>query len=146
MGRKLRTYLSVPIIANREVNRARIIAKAVTDAGHELISPWVLDDIETRPDRSLNIFSRDVAAVKVCDLIVADVSNPSTGVGMEVMLAYVAGRKIILVKSKGTLITRMLTDMDCVDWVEYDDEGALYKNLRSTLKNIDAEVCVDYLG
>ena len=130
----MKVYLSVPIIANRSVDTARAMAEAIRAAGHELISPWVLSDMETRPAGSVNIFARDRAAVEACDIIVADVSRPSTGVGMEVMIAYAARKRIVLVAQKGNTITRMLTDMDTGEWVYFTDENSLRRGLGKTLR------------
>jgi nucleoside 2-deoxyribosyltransferase len=129
----MKAYLSVPIIANRSVSTARLMAGAIKAAGHELISPWVLTDLETRPSESINIFSRDRAAVEECDILVAEVSRPSTGVGMEVMTAYQAGKRIILVAETGSKITRMLTDMKEAEWVYFADELSLLENLQTKL-------------
>ena len=116
-------YLSVPIIANRSIGRAQLLAKAIVDAGHDLTSPWVLRDAETRPASSINIFARDKAAVESSDAILADVSMPSVGVGMEVMIAYSLGKRVILVSQEGSVVTRMLTDMDGAGWVRFADDS-----------------------
>jgi len=89
--------------------------------------------METRPAKSVNIFSRDTEAVLTCDTIVAEVSRPSTGVGMEVMTAYQAGKRIILVAEEGSKITRMLTDMKEAEWVYFSDELSLRRNLQGKL-------------
>jgi len=129
----MRAYLSVPIIANRSVDTARLMAEAIKDAGHELVSPWVLTDGEARPSSSINIFLRDKSAIERCDLIVADVSRPSTGVGMEVMAAFIAKKRIVLVAEVGSRITRMLTDMKEAEWVHFTDGGSLVKGLKEKL-------------
>jgi len=126
-------YLSVPIIANRSIGRAQLLAKAIVDAGHDLTSPWVLRDAETRPASSINIFARDKAAVESSDAILADVSMPSVGVGMEVMIAYSLGKRVILVSQEGSVVTRMLTDMDGAEWVMFADDDSLRAGLRKAL-------------
>ena len=129
----MKVYLSVPIIANRSEETARAMAGAIRESGHDIISPWVLADMETRPAKSVNIFSRDTQAVLACDTIVAEVSRPSTGVGMEVMTAYQAGKRIILVAEEGSKITRMLTDMKEAEWVYFSDDLSLRRNLQGKL-------------
>ncbi len=130
----MKAYLSVPIIANRSVDTAHLMAEAIRTSGHELTSPWVLNDLETRPSESVNIFSRDRMAVEDCDVLVADVSKPSTGVGMEVMTAFKAGKRIVLVALAGSTITRMLTDMEEAEWVYFTDEASLLRGLAEKLK------------
>jgi len=130
----MKAYLSVPVIANRSVERARLIAGVIVAAGHELISPWVLADMDTRPSPSINILARDRAAVEECDMIVADVSRPSTGVGMEVMTAYLARKRILLVAENGSTISRMLTDIREAEWVHFTDEASLLRGLEARLR------------
>lgn len=129
----MRVYLSVPIIANNSLDTAKVIAKAIAASGHELASPWVLTDGEARPSPTVNIFERDTSAVEKCDAVVADVSRPSTGVGMEVMAAHLAGKRIILVAAEGATVSRMLTDMRSAEWVWFSDEGSLVRGLREKL-------------
>lgn len=130
----MRAYLSVPIIANRSVETAKLMAEAIRAAGYQLVSPWVLSDLEIRPSKSVNIFLRDKEAVEGCDVIVADVSKPSTGVGMEVMIAYLARKRIVLVALSGSTITRMLRDMEEAEWVYFTDSASLVKGLEGKLR------------
>lgn len=130
----MRAYLSVPVIANRSLETARLMAESIKTAGYELVSPWVLSDLEIRPSKSVNIFLRDKEAVEECDVIVADVSKPSTGVGMEVMMAYLARKRIVLVAQIGSTITRMLTDMGEAEWVHFTDGASLIKGLEEKLR------------
>ena len=132
-GCRLKVYLSVPMIANRALPRAQIIARAITDAGHTISSPWVLGAIEKADPLVVNIFQRDTGATEGSDAIVADVSEPSIGVGMELMAAYKAHKRIILVVKKGKVTSRMLMHMDRKETVEYDDEDEIYEALRGVL-------------
>lgn len=130
----LKIYLSAPMIANRQLERAKIIAKAISDSGHEVTSPWVLGSVEGVDPSVVNIFERDMGGAERCDAIVADVSQPSIGVGMEIMAAYKAGKRIFLVAMKGSTISRMLLHMKKKTLIEFVDEEALYSNLVRTLK------------
>jgi 2'-deoxynucleoside 5'-phosphate N-hydrolase len=129
----LKIYLSVPMIANRAVPRAQSMAKAITDAGHTITSPWVLGPIEQSDPRVVDVFQRDTRATEESDAIVADVTEPSTGVGMELMAAYKAHKKIFLVVKKGKVTSRMLLHMDHKETIEYEDEEEIYGLLRRAL-------------
>ena len=122
------------MIANRALPRAHAIAKAITDAGHTITSPWVLGPIESADPRKVDVFRRDTRATEESDAIVADVTEPSIGVGMELMAAYKARRRIIVVVKKGKVTSRMLMHMDRKETVEYDDEGEIYPALRRLLQ------------
>jgi hypothetical protein len=121
------------MVTNRALDRAQLMAKAIRDAGHEVSSPWVLGPIEHEDHRKLNVFQRDKTGAEECDLLVADVTEPSIGVGMEIMAAYKAHRRIILVMKRGRMTSNMLLHMDGKEVVEYDAEAEIYAGLRATL-------------
>lgn len=121
------------MIANRALARAQLMAKAITDSGHTITSPWVLGPIEGEDRGAMDIFQRDKLATEESDIIVADVTEPSTGVGMELMAAYLKRRRIVVVAKKGKVASRMLMHMDGKETVEYEDEGEIYPALRRIL-------------
>ena len=130
----MKVYLSVPMIANRALSRARLMARAITDSGNELTSPWVLGQMGETAS-AVNVFHRDRIGSETCDVLVADVTEPSIGVGMEIMAAYKAGRRIVLVTKKGNVTSRMLQHMDRGETVEYVDESEVYEGLTRLLEN-----------
>lgn len=129
----MEVYLSVPMIANRALDRAKIIAKAIEDSGHHISSPWVLGPIENSNPSVVNVFQRDKEGAEGSDILVADVTEPSIGVGMEIMAAYKASRRVILVVRRGKVTSRMLEHMDRKETLEYEREGEIYDGLRSLL-------------
>ncbi len=129
----MKVYLSVPMIANRAISRARLMARAIEDSGHQLTSPWVLGPIEMTATHTVDVFQRDMRGAEDCDVIVADVTEPSIGVGMEIMAAYKAGRRVVLVVKKGNVTSRMLLHMDGKEVLEYEDDSQAYEGLRTLL-------------
>ena len=129
----MKVYLSVPMVANRALGRAELMAKAIEDTGLEISSPWVLGPIEKAGPSVINVFQRDMKGAEECDILVADVSDPSIGVGMEIMAAYKARRRVILVMRRGRMTSRMLLHMDHKETVEYDREDEIYDGLRAIL-------------
>ncbi|MFI5404301.1 MAG: hypothetical protein ACHQYR_01070 [Candidatus Gagatemarchaeaceae archaeon] len=130
----MKVYLSVPMIANRALGRAQLMAKAIVDSGHEVSSPWVLGALEKPNPAVLNVFHRDREGAETSDAIVADVTEPSIGVGMEIMAAYKARKRIILVARRGAIISRMLEHMDRKETVEYTSDEDLYDRLVRVLR------------
>jgi hypothetical protein len=121
------------MIANRALDRAEVIARAIEDSGNHISSPWVLGPIESANSQEVNVFQRDKNAVEASEVIVADVTEPSIGVGMEIMAAYNAGRRVILVTRRGRVTSRMLQHMDKKESLEYEDESEIYDGLRRLL-------------
>lgn len=130
----MKVYLAVPLVSNRSIERTRIMARAITDSGHEVASPWNLNPLEVTARSAVNIFERDRAGSEASDIMVADVTDPSTGVGMEIMAAYKAGRRIILLSKKGKRVSTMLEDMDGKERIEYTDESEIYEGLMKALR------------
>jgi len=131
----LKVYLSVPMVAFRALSRAKAMAQAIEDSGNMVTSPWVLGQIEGSASR-VNVFERDRMGSEECDVLVADVTEPSIGVGMEIMAAYKAGRKIIVVAKKGGVTSRMLEHMDRKETLEYERESEVYQGLRQLLEKM----------
>lgn len=121
------------MIANRALSRANAMAKAIVDCGHELSSPWVLGDLGGQASGPVNVFLRDKTGSEESEVLVADVTSPSTGVGMEIMAAHIAGRRIILVTRKGNPVSRMLLHMDSKELIEYEEEDEVYSKLCAAL-------------
>ena len=130
----MKVYLSVPMIANRALERALLMAKAIRDSGHEVTSPWVLGPIENLDPKSVNVFRRDLEGAEKCDAIVADVTVPSIGVGMEIMAAYKAGKRIILLEKRGSVTSRMLSHMEGKEVVEFEKEEDVYEGILGLLR------------
>ncbi|MDI6820452.1 MAG: nucleoside 2-deoxyribosyltransferase [Candidatus Hodarchaeaceae archaeon] len=129
-----KVYLSVPLIANRDVRTAKRIARIIEAAGHKIISPWVL---ERNPNGNLTaaeVFERDTNGVRECDVIVAEASTPSHGIGIEMMLAHTLGKRIICIYRSGTKLSRMIQGMPNAVLIEYTGVSDLRKKLSTELK------------
>jgi len=122
------------MIANRALGRANLMARAIRDSGHEVTSPWVLGPLERSRPGGPNVFERDKEGVEHSDAIVADVTDPSIGVGMEIMSAYKTGKRIIVVAKKGKVTSGMLLDLKPKETIEYEDESEIYDELCSVLR------------
>jgi nucleoside 2-deoxyribosyltransferase len=131
MAKKI--YLSVPLIANRDARTAIEIAGVIKSAGHELISPWVIRGDPNDGLTAAGVFERDTNAVGRCDMIIADVSTPSHGVGMEVMLAHTLGKEVICVYRQGTRLSWMVKGLPGVVLIEFKDGRELREKLSTKL-------------
>jgi 2'-deoxynucleoside 5'-phosphate N-hydrolase len=54
------------------------------------------------------IYSRDVKWLQECDGVIAEVSNPSLGVGYEVCYALRIGKPVLCLYRRGIFLTRMI--------------------------------------
>jgi len=128
-----KVYLSVPIISNRDTRTALEIAGVIGSTGHELISTWVLKEDPNGGLDAAGVFERDADGVRKCDTIVADVSIPSHGVGMEVMLAHTLGKEVICVYRQGTRLSWMIRGLPGAVLIEFKDGRDLREKLSMKL-------------
>jgi len=86
-------YLSGPIIhtEDRRDDFYRVVIDLLEEKGVEVFAPQFHP-----PTSSEEIYERDVRYVRACDFLVAEVSSPSHGVGMEIMLAIELSKPILL--------------------------------------------------
>lgn len=128
-----KVYLAVPIIANRDINKAATIAKIIENLNHTIVSKWVTKQDSGLTMEPIDVFKRDVKGIRECDVLVAETSDPSHGVGMEIMLAYLEGKKIICLLKKGAIISRMLLGLPNILIIEYTSERQIAIILKELL-------------
>ncbi|HOC19052.1 MAG TPA: nucleoside 2-deoxyribosyltransferase [Vicinamibacterales bacterium] len=87
-------YLACTVRGDRStLNIVRHVASRLEAAGHEVLTAHLLDDYvdEAEGDGSNQaVFERDLRWLESCDLLVAEASGSSYGVGFEV--GYILGR------------------------------------------------------
>ncbi|HDI74677.1 MAG TPA: hypothetical protein ENF55_01835 [Thermoprotei archaeon] len=94
----LKVYFAAPMLGDRSnLEDNRKIASALKAMGCEILTEWVLEevlDIE-RGATPKEIFERDIEILDKCDVLLADVSYPSLGVGFEIAYALLKGKKVV---------------------------------------------------
>ena len=126
-------YLAVPLISDRDLESARKIAEIIKGLGHKVVSDWV---IAQDPGWGLTpeaVYRRDTQGVRECDSLLAEVSTPSHGVGMEIMLAHTLGKRVVCVCHKGTKLSRLLRGMPNIEVIEYGSFEEMEEELRAIL-------------
>lgn len=129
-----KVYLSVPLIKNRDLALAQRLADAIKASGNELTSPWVVSEDPNQGLDEAGVFKRDVEAVKQSDAVLAEVSVPSHGVGMELFLAGATGKRVICVYKRGTKLSRMVKGMPRAVLIEYEHVQDLEQKLLPELR------------
>ncbi len=125
-----RIYLAVPIIANRNINQAQLLAKIIEDMGHEIVSKWVANTDPGFTITPQEVFTRDAKGIENCDILIAEITSPSHGVGMEIMLAHIHEKKVICLLRDGAVASRMLRGLPGIRLVEYTSEKELTEKLK----------------
>lgn len=93
-------YLSGPIIHEslRQDAFYSLFVTKLTSRGFSVFAPQFLG-----PAEPAEIYVRDVLNVRKCNVLIAEVSNPSLGVGMEIMLAIELKKPVLLFRNKDAI-------------------------------------------
>jgi len=88
-----------------------IIAALLAD-GHEVPTAHLADSGVKALEAVVNpreIYERDVAWIRACNVLIAEVSTPSHGVGYEIAYALGIGKLVLCIYREGQPISKMLT-------------------------------------
>ncbi len=135
-----RVYLSAPIIhqALRKDDFCNRVVVLLEELGFTVFAPQFLG-----PAASGEIYSRDVDNLRMCDFVIAEVSSPSLGVGMEIMLA-IELMKPVLMFFKGEIqsLSKMVHGADGKVLIQYDTIEDVEKVLLThNLENLIVQKC-----
>lgn len=90
----MRVYLACTVRGDRSgLDPARALARRLVEQGHEVLTTHLLADDADAAEAALNerdVFERDLEWLESADLLIAEASGSSYGVGFEV--GYVLGR------------------------------------------------------
>lgn len=131
----MKVYLSVPLRNNRNQSLAKQIYAILNECGYEIISDWILLDNPNPNLDTKGIYERDYNAIKSCNLFIAEVSQPSIGIGMEIMLAKVFEKKIVCIHRRDKKISNFLIGLPGVLILSYDNLDELKDNLKLLVTN-----------
>ena len=126
----MKAYITCPV--SHTQNRIDLLPEIKSTVQKNNINCFVFE-IGGTPEE---IFKRDYEQLKSCDIIIAEVSETSHGVGIEIGLSYCLNLKRILLLEKGKSITKLAQGMPNTTIIEYNDIKDLKEKLSSALKYI----------
>jgi nucleoside 2-deoxyribosyltransferase len=106
-------YFACSITGGREFEPVyqEIVAALIKD-GHEIPTSHLAQSEVMENEHMLiprDVYERDVNWIKNCDVLIAEVSVPSHGVGYEVAFALGAGKRVLCVYREGRRVSKMIT-------------------------------------
>ena len=133
-------YLSAPII-NPDLRKDEFCSRVVNlleEMGFTVFAPQFLNPAEPEV-----IYHRDVDKLRMCDFLLTEVSNPSLGVGMEIMLAIELMKPVIMFfKGEIQSLSKMVQGADGKVLIEYNTIDDVEKKLRNhNLENLIVQKC-----
>ena len=106
-------YFACSITGGREFEPVyQAIAKALVENGHHVPTAFLAESGVTAIEAAISpndVYSRDVAWIRQCDVLVAEVSVPSHGVGYEIGFALGIGKPVLALYKEGRKVTKMIT-------------------------------------
>lgn len=126
----MKAYVTTPITHSQDRLALKpAIERSVKRAGFDVFVTIVGGTPE-------EIFERDYRELKDSDVLIAEVSEPSHGVGMEIGLSYELGLKRILLVESGKRITKFAQAMPETDIIEYKTFDEVESLLLSALRRV----------
>ena len=135
----MKIYFSASIAGGRKY--LSIYKKIVThlkELGHEVLSEHIIrDDIFSDEERWAPrvVFEQDIKWLDECDVVIAEVSNPSLGVGYEICYALNKGLKVLCAYEAGLFISKMITGntSENLTLFEYQEARELFEKIDQFL-------------
>jgi nucleoside 2-deoxyribosyltransferase len=114
----MRVYLACTVRGDRGgVSAGRVIRERLQRDGHDVLTSHLLDDDVDAAESQLSeaeVFRRDLDWLSQCDLLVAEASGSSFGVGFEVgyvlARAHETGQQVVLIydRTRRAMISRLV--------------------------------------
>lgn len=99
----MKVYFACAIKGGGDTSNYLIILDAIKHAGGDVLSEIFVHDainLGGSPLPSKDIYKRDIGMIQAADVVIAEVSNPSLGVGYELAYAEKLGRPILCLFNK----------------------------------------------
>lgn len=134
----MKIYFACAIVGGRQdEDTYQRIVQALLEDGHEVPTAanaglkciWGL---ETQLEPK-TVYSRDIAWINDCDVLVAEISTPSHGVGYEISYALERGKPVLCIWRKGVRVSKMITGntMPGLELAEYENVSDAIERVRS---------------
>lgn len=106
-------YFACSITGGREFESAyQTIVAALLADGHEIPTSHLAQAEAMDGERALSpqdVYERDVNWIRNCDVLIAEVSVPSHGVGYEIAFALQLGKPVLCISLEGRKVSKMIT-------------------------------------
>ena len=142
----LTIYFAGAISGGRaDVGHYRRVVDALAADGHRVLAGAVAAEDVTAHGEALDacaIFDRDLRWLAEADVLVAEVSVPSTGVGYEIAaMRYRFGRPVVALFRAGHAkrCSAMVAGDRGIELIEYDDAAEMLVRLRAALAKYTAQ-------
>jgi nucleoside 2-deoxyribosyltransferase len=140
----MKIYFACAIIGGREdIEAYKQIVQALLDDGHQV--PTAANaglhgtkglETEMAP---MDVYTRDTNWIDECEVLVAEVSTPSHGVGYEISYALERGKPVLCIFRRGVPVSKMITGntRPGLEVASYEDAEEGIEITRKFLRNLN---------
>lgn len=136
----MKIYFSGSISGGRNfLHSYKEIVRHLKQTGHEVLSEHIVLDSVLDSENRLSpqqIYERDIDFLNNCDAVIAEVSNPSLGVGYELCYAVDHDIPALCLYQPGIFVSRMIIGNTSPRFatIEYSNEDELYAAIDTFLR------------
>jgi nucleoside 2-deoxyribosyltransferase len=106
-------YFACSITGGREFESVyQVITEALLEDCHEVPTAHLAETGVTQVEAVITpseVYARDVAWIRACDVLIAEVSVPSHGVGYEIGFALGLGKPVLALYQNGRKVSKMIS-------------------------------------
>jgi len=106
-------YFACSITGGRQYEKTyQALTRALLADGHEVPTAHLAESEVKALEKVISpreVYLRDSAWIQDCDVLVAEVSTPSHGVGFEIASALSIGKKVLCLYQEGQAVSKMIT-------------------------------------
>lgn len=106
-------YFACSITGGREFEAVyQSMVAALVRAGHQVPTAHLAESGAGEKEAALGpgvVYARDVEWIRACDVLLAEVSVPSHGVGYEIGFALGLGKPVLALHQQGRRVSKMIT-------------------------------------
>jgi len=134
-------YFACSITSGRAFEAVyQAITRALLEDGYEVPTAHLADSGVKALEMVVSprqVYERDVAWIRACDALIAEVSTPSHGVGYEVALALSLGKPVLCCYKEGQPVSKMITGNSHpnLHLATYQNVGEAVQAVRAFLTN-----------
>ena len=139
-------YFACSITGGREDEDAyQEIVKALLEDGHEVPTASLADPKVLGHENILTpveVYRRDANWIEHCDVLIAEVSTPSHGVGYEICYALQIGKPVFCVHQAAKPVSKMITGNTNpnISVMAYESINQAIEYLRTSLRTLSEKL------
>ena len=137
--KRLKIYFACSIRGGGDASNYRSIVESINRSGGTCLSEIFVNDAIELGGSMLpedEIYQRDIKWIKECDAMIAEVSNPSLGVGYEIAFAESLNKPILALwdDSRDSKLSAMVQGNPTINVVSYTSTDDLSNSISEFLK------------